>query len=61
MDWMKIASFILLLKLYLELAKTSGLAVLALCPGLSARCCPTAVMFVPDVLACSAILAVVGG
>ena len=40
---MKSASFILRLKLYLELAKTSGLAVLALCPGLSARCCPTAV------------------
>ena len=35
MDWMKRASFILRLKLYLQLAKTSGLAVLALCPGLS--------------------------
>ena len=43
MDWMKRASFILCIKLYLELAKTSGLVVLALCPGFSVRYCPTAV------------------
>ena len=29
-----------------------GTGGVTLCPGLSARCCPTAIMFVTDVLVC---------
>ena len=38
MDWMKRASFSLRLKLYLELAKSSGLAVLSNCRYVCSRC-----------------------